>query len=199
MASTTKKTKKKTTSTKPTGRAINPAAHRALKKSLLAGTPATAPGKTSKKTLDPALAKAARDGIAEIDARMKANEKAAHSSEAKTQYPTTPLAEAIVRDIIAQPESPVTVTIKPKARKERTAKKVSALDAAAKILEATGQPMRPAEIVDEAARRDLWKSPGGKTPAASLHAAITREIAAKGSEARFTKTGRGYFAFRKAG
>jgi hypothetical protein len=39
----------------------------------------------------------------------------------------------------------------------------------------------------------LWTSPGGKTPEATLYAAITREIASKGKEARFTKVDRGMF------
>ncbi len=36
-------------------------------------------------------------------------------------------------------------------------------------------------------------APGGKTPEATLYAAITREIATKGKESRFRKTGPGYF------
>jgi hypothetical protein len=41
--------------------------------------------------------------------------------------------------------------------------------------------------------KGLWKSPGGKTPEATLYAAIIREIAAKGKEARFAKHDRGLF------
>ncbi|MBY0312671.1 MAG: winged helix-turn-helix domain-containing protein [Phycisphaerales bacterium] len=41
--------------------------------------------------------------------------------------------------------------------------------------------------------KGLWKSPGGKTPEATLYAAIIREIAAKGKDARFRKTERGVF------
>jgi len=40
--------------------------------------------------------------------------------------------------------------------------------------------------------KGLWKT-SGKTPAATLYAAIIREIAAKGKEARFRKVGRGQF------
>ncbi len=39
----------------------------------------------------------------------------------------------------------------------------------------------------------LWTSPGGKTPHASLYAAIIREISAKGKDARFAKKERGLF------
>jgi hypothetical protein len=38
-----------------------------------------------------------------------------------------------------------------------------------------------------------WKT-GGKTPAATISAAILREITAKGNAARFKKTDRGLFA-----
>jgi len=39
----------------------------------------------------------------------------------------------------------------------------------------------------------------GKTPAVRLYAAIIREIAAKGKEARFHKMGRGQFELSAAG
>jgi hypothetical protein len=39
----------------------------------------------------------------------------------------------------------------------------------------------------------LWKSPGGQTPWATLHAAIAREITKKGKESRFRKAQRGKF------
>jgi len=38
----------------------------------------------------------------------------------------------------------------------------------------------------------LWKT-GGKTPSATIHAAILREVRAKGKDARFRKTDRGRF------
>ena len=41
--------------------------------------------------------------------------------------------------------------------------------------------------------KGLWTSPGGKTPEATLYAAIIREITAKGEKARFTKVDRGMF------
>lgn len=43
------------------------------------------------------------------------------------------------------------------------------------------------------AKRKLWKSPGGKTPHATLYAAIITEINNKGKDARFKKTGPGRF------
>jgi hypothetical protein len=40
------------------------------------------------------------------------------------------------------------------------------------------------------AAKGYWTSPGGKTPAATLYSAILRELAHKGSDARFAKTER---------
>ena len=68
---------------------------------------------------------------------------------------------------------------------------MSGLDAAAKVLEESGQPMTAKEMVEAAEAKGYWKSPGGKTPHATVYSAIIREIAAKGSEARFRKTERG--------
>jgi hypothetical protein len=45
----------------------------------------------------------------------------------------------------------------------------------------------------EMAARGLWSSPNGKTPEATLYAAILREISTKGEAARFRKVERGQF------
>ena len=44
-------------------------------------------------------------------------------------------------------------------------KKLSALDAAAKVLAETGQPMSCKELIEAMAAKGYWSSPGGKTPA----------------------------------
>ncbi|MCC7293572.1 MAG: winged helix-turn-helix domain-containing protein [Phycisphaerales bacterium] len=83
----------------------------------------------------------------------------------------------------------------PKAVKTSTdGKPLSGLDAAAKVLADAGQPMRARELVNTMIERGLWKS-GGKTPHATIYAAMIREIAAKKNAARFRKTDRGLFAF----
>src|SRR5262249_30370292 len=71
------------------------------------------------------------------------------------------------------------------------AKKLSALDAAAQVLQETKTPMTCQELIEAMANRKLWNSPSGKTPAATLYSAILRETAAKGDQARFRKTERG--------
>ncbi|MCZ2095635.1 MAG: winged helix-turn-helix domain-containing protein [Anaerolineae bacterium] len=77
-------------------------------------------------------------------------------------------------------------------------KPMSGLDAAAKVLADAGEPMRAKAIVDAMIGGGLWKS-GGKTPHATIYAAMIREIAAKGDAARFRKTDRGLFAYNAGG
>ena len=91
-----------------------------------------------------------------------------------------------------------------KPAKARTAKpkrdgKLSAIDAAAKLLASAGEPMTTKQMVEAMAAKGLWTSPGGKTPHATLYAAMLREIGTRGKEARFKKVERGQFAFNKAG
>jgi len=74
------------------------------------------------------------------------------------------------------------------------AKKLSAMDAAAKVLAETGQPMSCKEMIEAMAQKGYWSSPGGKTPASTLYSGIIKEISTKGKESRFKKTDRGRFA-----
>jgi hypothetical protein len=73
-------------------------------------------------------------------------------------------------------------------------KKLSALDAAAKVLAETGTAMTCQELIAAMASKGYWASPGGKTPQATLYSAIIREIAVKGANSRFQKTDRGKFS-----
>lgn len=89
---------------------------------------------------------------------------------------------------------------KPGAKPEpKKARKMGALDAAAIVLADAGKPMRSKDLIAEMAKRGLWTSPGGKTPEATLYAAILREIGAKGTAARFARAGKGEFASTKKG
>jgi hypothetical protein len=74
--------------------------------------------------------------------------------------------------------------------------KLSALDAAAKVLAETGQPMSCQELIGAMAAKGYWSSPAGKTPAATLYSALLRETTTKGDQARFVKADRGKFALR---
>ena len=83
----------------------------------------------------------------------------------------------------------------PKATKSTAEKekKLSALDAAAKLLAETGEPMNCQEMIKGMAEKGYWTSPGGQTPHATLYSAILRELKTKGAGARFRKTERGKF------
>ena len=83
---------------------------------------------------------------------------------------------------------------KAKVAKPKGDRKGGALDAAVQVLKtAGGGPLGCKEMVERMLAKGLWQTKG-KTPAATLYAAIIREIAAKGKDARFRKDGRGQFA-----
>lgn len=108
-----------------------------------------------------------------------ANEKAAE----------TPVAEATTEPA-AKPAKPAKEKKVADAKPER---KMSALDAAAKVLGESGTPLNAQEMIEKMSTRGYWTSPGGKTPHATLYAAIVREINAKGADSRFRKIDRGNF------
>lgn len=72
-------------------------------------------------------------------------------------------------------------------------RRTSALDAAAQVLATSKEPMRAGDLIKRMADEGLWTSPGGKTPEATLYAAMIREIGKKGPQARFRRTDRGLF------
>ena len=82
-----------------------------------------------------------------------------------------------------------------KAPKKREG--LSGLDAAAKVLGAAKGPLNAKELVEQMLSQGLWKT-NGETPHATIYAAIIREIAQKGKEARFRKVERGRFALKTA-
>jgi hypothetical protein len=85
----------------------------------------------------------------------------------------------------------------PKAAKEAKPHRAGALDAAAQVIAGAKAPMRAKEMIAAMEAKSLWKSPGGRTPEATLYAAIIREIAAKGDKARFKKHDKGVFVAGK--
>jgi hypothetical protein len=71
---------------------------------------------------------------------------------------------------------------------------VSALNAAVLVLaSAPAEGLSAKAMVEQMVAQKLWSSPKGKTPEASLYAAIIREIGRKGKAARFRKVDRGRF------
>lgn len=102
----------------------------------------------------------------------------------------------------AAPPKPAAPAAPPAAAREKRPKaapakpgreRLSGLDAAAKVLSSSRSPMRCGDIAKAVIAKGLWKT-DGKTPAATLNAAIIREIRAKGKQSRFRKTDRGLFA-----
>ena len=79
------------------------------------------------------------------------------------------------------------------AKKTAQPKKLSQLAAAITVLGKSKEPLNCKAMVDAMAKQKLWASPNGKTPHATLYAAILREINTKGKDARFKKTDRGLF------
>ena len=89
-----------------------------------------------------------------------------------------------------------------KARKRDTAKRdgpplgSSGLDAAAKVMAEANKPLNTKQMVECMPAKGLWKT-DGKTPAATIYAALFRECATKGEQSRFRKTDRGKFELGK--
>ena len=94
------------------------------------------------------------------------------------------------------PSTPERVSPPAAAKAAKAASKASALDAAARVLCESGQPMSCPELIEQMAAKGYWTSPKGKTPSSTLYAAIAREVKLKGAASRFIKTGPGRFAYR---
>jgi hypothetical protein len=115
----------------------------------------------------------------------------------KTKKATKAEAAPPVEQAEAKAATAAPARAKGKKTQEPKAKKTSALDAAARVLEEAGQPMTCPEMIEAMTAKKYWASPKGLTPAATLYSAILREIKAKGKESRFVKTERGKFGLAK--
>src|SRR5262245_61325174 len=106
--------------------------------------------------------------------------------------------KAAAKDETAKDQSAATGPARESKKKAKAKpnkpKKLSALDAAAQVLATKGEPMTAPELIAATAEQKLWTSPNGKTPAATLYAAILREITTKGKESRFSRPEPGKFA-----
>ena len=108
------------------------------------------------------------------------------------ETPAEPTAEAAVGAMPTPSQEAPTATTERAAE----ADKLSALDAAAKVLRESGQTLSCPELITAMAAKGYWQSPKGRTPAATLYSALLRELQTKGEQARFAKLGRGKFALR---
>ena len=84
-----------------------------------------------------------------------------------------------------------------KTRSKKTAEKMSQLAAAERVLKESRKPLNCKAMVEKMEAKGYWKSPGGKTPDATLYASLLRHIRKHGKDARFQKTGPGQFSLKK--
>jgi hypothetical protein len=63
-----------------------------------------------------------------------------------------------------------------RAMKPKPDGKMSALEAAAKVLTESGEPITTKQMIEAMAAKNYWTSPGGATPHATLYSALLREI-----------------------
>jgi hypothetical protein len=95
----------------------------------------------------------------------------------------------------AAPAAPAAAAGAPAARAAGgPARRLSALDAAARVLAEAGRAMSCPELIAAMAAQRYWASPAGRTPSATLYSALLREVTTKGARSRFRKAGRGLFA-----
>jgi len=139
----------------------------------------------------------------------KVAKQAKRAKGARKARPAKVKAHAAVQTVVAKSAPAAEVTLadeaKPKGKRAATKanraagdakpKRLSALDAAAEVLKKAGKPMRSQEMIAAMAEQGLWTSPAGKTPHATLYAAILREATTRGDAARFKKVDRGQFVF----
>lgn len=76
---------------------------------------------------------------------------------------------------------------------DQPARKLSQVQAAIGALAEASQRMTAKAMVEAMQAKAYWRSPGGKTPEATLYASISRDIR-KGKDGRFVKADRGTFA-----
>jgi hypothetical protein len=123
---------------------------------------------------------------------------AQEATEAKHEAPPAPPTETAAEPVPKAAGIAAEATTRKPAKRSRPggAKtgKLSALDAAAKVLQEAGRPMTCQEMIETMAAKGYWRSPAGKTPSATLYSAILREEQTKPGVSRFVKTERGKFA-----
>jgi hypothetical protein len=155
---------------------------------------------TKRKHRFPAVEKAlAAESGAKADGKKK---KAKSKSDPKDQVATPPAATPAEDLAATTPEDQaanlrVEFHARGVAAEAKVEKKVSALDAAARVLEEAGKPMNCKEMIEAMASKGYWTSPGGKTPHATLYSAILRELDTKKADSRFRKTDKGTFEFKR--
>ena len=143
-------------------------------------------------TTENVVRESAVTGDAGAETNLPVARKGAHRATKKSKK-AAPSKSATPKGRTPKASEATAPTIQENADKPR---KLSALDAAAKVLEEAGQPMNCQEMIGAMAAKGYWSSPAGKTPAATLCSALLREIKTKASQARFQRAARGQFVYQ---
>jgi hypothetical protein len=178
-----------------------------IKKGLDAGkldvTLVTAEGETERVAVEPhERVSIIRSKPSAEGEQPPAGQASVHASKGKgkrkAQAQAQPEPVAAAQPQTSLPPATATAAAQPppdrRTQKASSAPKLSALDAAAQVLTETGTALTCQELIQVMADKGYWTSPGGKTPAATLYAAILKELKTKGVQARFLKTAPGKFA-----
>lgn len=173
---------KKTTTKTTAGKAL---AKKVPARKTAGAARSTGAAKAKRTTAHPGAAAAASDQqtFKKTDERAGSTETKATGNRAGTPS-DTPAAAAAKRLRQDGGKDPVAAVA---AKTDR----LSGLDLAARVLADAGEPLKAKDIADRAIAAG-WKT-NGKTPEATLYAAMIREIAKKGDAARFRKVQRGLF------
>lgn len=159
--------------------------------------------KSTKSPKSPAKKGSKKPTVAEAVAARKAEKSASQAAAMPAAVTTAAEAEVTAEAATATAESQADP--KGKGKNAKAPKKTgprksrirddgtySVLDAAHKVLQEAGTPLDAQTICERALAEGYWKT-NGKTPQATIYAAMIREIAAKGPTARFKKVDRGQF------
>src|SRR5262249_9321847 len=120
------------------------------------------------------VGKASEAGKGKSGRKGKAKEKAQAKGRPEPDAVVAPAPQAA--ETPAPRTEPKTSKTSRGLQKAKGEKKMSCLDAAARLLTETGQPMSCQQLIEAIAAKGYWSSPAGKTPQATLYAAIVREI-----------------------
>ncbi len=129
--------------------------------------------------------------IASLEAGTADEAATTHEGVTTTELPATDEAAMVEPGTVDESTS-----IKPRKLKVKAdvpPRKLSMVAAALLVLQDRNVPMTCPELIDVMATEGLWVSPGGKTPANTLYAAISRIIKEQGNESQFRKAERGKF------
>ena len=126
---------------------------------------------------------------------MSRNKTSTNKPAGKT--PAKPAAKPKAANPDLVPLEKATAPKPSKSTRAAKPERMSALDAAARVLAESREPLSCPQLIQAMEAKGYWKSPGGKTPAATLSSAIQRELKTRGNQARFKKIERGQFALAK--